>query len=48
MAAVVCELFSRDDPEGAAALDHPASRGLAVAIVEGIRRGVEVPLDVTP
>ncbi len=47
MAAVVCELFSRDDPEGAAALTTRVPR-LAVAIVEGIRRGVEVPLDVTP
>jgi N-acetylmuramoyl-L-alanine amidase len=43
MAAVVCELFARDDAQGAAAL---ASRvpDLARAIVEGIRVGVETPV----
>jgi N-acetylmuramoyl-L-alanine amidase len=47
MAAVVCELFSRDDPAGAAALATRTPR-LAHAIVEGVRRGVEAPLDVAP
>ena len=47
MAAVVCELYSRDDPAGATALTTLVPR-LADAIVEGIRRGVEAPLDVTP
>jgi len=47
MAAVVCELFSRDEPTGAAAL---TSRGpeLAVALAVGIRRGIEQPIDVAP
>lgn len=45
MAAVVCELFSREEPAGAAAL---TARGpeLAQAIAVGIRRGVELPVDV--
>jgi N-acetylmuramoyl-L-alanine amidase len=45
MAAVVCELFSRDEPAGAAAL---TSRGpeVAVALAVGIRRGIEHPIDV--
>ncbi len=47
MAAVVCELYSRDDPAGATALTSLVPR-LADAMVEGIRRGVEAPLDVTP
>jgi hypothetical protein len=47
MAAVVCELFSRDQAAGAAAL---TARGpeLAVALAVGIRRGIEAPIDVTP
>ena len=45
MAAVVCELFSRDDPAGAGPLSTLIPR-LAAAIVEGLRRGVEAPLDV--
>jgi N-acetylmuramoyl-L-alanine amidase len=47
MAAVVCELFSRDDPGGASHLTTRMPQ-LARAIVEGVRRGVEAPLDVTP
>jgi N-acetylmuramoyl-L-alanine amidase len=45
MAAVVCELFSREEPAGAAAL---TARGpeLAVALAAGIRRGIEQPIDV--
>jgi N-acetylmuramoyl-L-alanine amidase len=46
MAAVVCELFSAEEPAGAATLAAKVPR-LAAAIVEGIRRGVEAPLDVT-
>lgn len=47
MAAVVCECYSRDDPVGAMAL-VPLVPELADAIVDGVRRGVETPLDVTP
>jgi N-acetylmuramoyl-L-alanine amidase len=45
MAAVVCELFSPEEPGGAATL---ASRGpeLARALALGIRQGIEQPLDV--
>jgi N-acetylmuramoyl-L-alanine amidase len=44
MAAVVCELFSPDEPAGAGAL---ASHGaeLAHALAFGIRQGIEQPLD---
>ena len=44
MAAVVCELFSPDEPGGAAML---ASRGpeVAQALALGIRQGIEQPLD---
>jgi N-acetylmuramoyl-L-alanine amidase len=44
MAAVVCELFSPDEPGGAAAL---TSRGpdVARALALGIRQGIEQPLD---
>ena len=44
MAAVVCELFSRDEPAGAAALTHagPSSRPRSRS---GIRRGIEQPID---
>jgi N-acetylmuramoyl-L-alanine amidase len=44
MAAVVCELFSPDEPGGAATL---ASRGpeVARALALGIRQGIEQPLD---
>ena len=47
MAAVVCELYSLDDPSGAAAL---TSRGpdLAIALATGVRRGIEQPVDVAP
>jgi hypothetical protein len=45
MAAVAVELFSRDDAYAAAALS-PRVPALAAAIVEGVRRGVEEPLDV--
>jgi N-acetylmuramoyl-L-alanine amidase len=47
MAAVVCELFSPDDPRGAIALQTRVP-ALGRAIVEGIRQGVEAPLDVAP
>ena len=47
MAAVVCELFSRDDPDGVIALTALVPR-LADAIVEGVRRGVEAPIDIAP
>ena len=45
MAAVMCELFSRDEPTGAAAL---ASSGpeLAVALAAGVRKGIEDPIEV--
>ena len=44
MAAVVCDLFSRDEPGGAARL---ASRvpELASALAVGIRQGIEQPID---
>jgi N-acetylmuramoyl-L-alanine amidase len=44
MAAVVCDLFSRDEPGGAATL---SSRGpeLARALALGIRQGIEQPID---
>jgi N-acetylmuramoyl-L-alanine amidase len=47
MAAVVCECFSREDPAGATTLTTRVPR-LAAAIVDGVRRGVEAPLDLTP
>src|SRR5262249_54022829 len=47
MAAVACGLYSRDDPAGAAPLTTLVP-GLADAIVDGIRRAVEAPPDVTP
>lgn len=45
MAAVVCELFSRDEPAGASVL---ASCGpqLARALAVGVRKGIEEPIDV--
>jgi N-acetylmuramoyl-L-alanine amidase len=45
MAAVMCELFSPDEPAGAALL---ASSGpeLARALAEGVRKGVEDPIEV--
>jgi N-acetylmuramoyl-L-alanine amidase len=45
MAAVVCELFSLDEPAGAALL---TSRGpeLAIALAVGVRRGIEQPIDI--
>jgi N-acetylmuramoyl-L-alanine amidase len=46
MAAVVCELFSREDPMGATALTARVPE-LARALVEGIRVGVETPIDIT-
>jgi N-acetylmuramoyl-L-alanine amidase len=44
MAAVICELVARDDADAMAALaaDLPA---VARAIVDGVRRGVEEPID---
>ena len=47
MAAVVCELFSRDDARGAATLATNGPR-LARALATGIRRGIENPIDVAP
>jgi N-acetylmuramoyl-L-alanine amidase len=46
MAAVVCELFSRDEPTGAALL---ASCGpeLAHALAVGVRKGIEEPIEVS-
>jgi N-acetylmuramoyl-L-alanine amidase len=44
MAAVVCELFSADDPHGAATLTARLPE-VTKAIVAGIRAGVESPLD---
>ena len=45
MAAVVCELFSRDEPAGAATL---MSRGpeIANALAAGVRHGIEQPAEV--
>jgi hypothetical protein len=45
MAAVMCELFSREDPRGASLL---ASSGpeLAQALSAGVRKGVEEPIEV--
>lgn len=45
MVAVACELVARDDSEAAAAL---AARvpSVAEAVVEGVRRGVEEPVDI--
>ena len=44
MAAVVCELYSRDEPDGAASLMSHGPE-LASALAEGIRAGVEQPVD---
>jgi N-acetylmuramoyl-L-alanine amidase len=46
MAAVVCELFSRDEPAGAAPISARIPE-IAAALAVGIRRGVEQPIDVT-
>jgi N-acetylmuramoyl-L-alanine amidase len=45
MAAVMCELFSRDEPAGASLL---ASSGpeLARALAAGVRKGIEEPIEV--
>jgi N-acetylmuramoyl-L-alanine amidase len=45
MAAVMCELFSRDEPTGASLL---ASSGpaLARALAVGVRKGIEEPIEV--
>ena len=47
MAAVVCELFSREEPSGAASVMAHAAE-LATALAGGIRRGVEQPIDAAP
>ena len=47
MAAVVCELFSLDETEGATAVTSRVPE-LAAALAVGIRRGIEQPVDVTP
>ena len=44
MAAVVCELLSRDEPAGAAALSSLGPE-LANALAVGIRLGIEQPID---
>jgi N-acetylmuramoyl-L-alanine amidase len=46
MAAVMCELFSRDEPAGASLL---ASSGpeLARALASGVRKGIEEPIEVS-
>ncbi len=44
MAAVVCELVGRDDANAMAVLAHDLP-GVAQAIVDGVRRGVEEPVD---
>ena len=46
MAAVMCELFSRDEPTGAARLAAVGPE-LAIAIAAGVRQGVEDPIEVT-
>ena len=45
MAAVMCELFSRDEPTGASLL---ASSGPAIAqaLAAGVRKGIEDPIEV--
>jgi N-acetylmuramoyl-L-alanine amidase len=45
MAAVVCELVARDDAEAMALLSR-RSPAVAEAIVDGLQRGVEEPVDV--
>ena len=45
MAAVVCELFSRDEPSGAATL-MPHGPEIADALAVGVRHGIEQPVDV--
>jgi N-acetylmuramoyl-L-alanine amidase len=45
MAAVVCELFSRDEPSGAATLMQHGPE-IAHALAAGVRDGVEQPVDV--
>jgi N-acetylmuramoyl-L-alanine amidase len=47
MAAVVCELFSRDEPAGAASLMSHGPE-LADALTVGLRHGIEQPVDVAP
>ena len=47
MAAVVCELFSRDESQGAASLMAHGPE-LAIALAGGIRRGIEQPIDAAP
>jgi N-acetylmuramoyl-L-alanine amidase len=45
MAAVVCELFSRDEPNGVAALAAVGPE-LARALASGVRKGIEEPIEV--
>jgi N-acetylmuramoyl-L-alanine amidase len=47
MAAVMCELFSRDEPAGAASLMAHGPE-LADALTIGVRHGIEQPVDVAP
>jgi hypothetical protein len=44
MAAVVCEILPRGDAAASSVLQHELPR-LTNALVEGIRRGIEEPLD---
>ena len=43
MAAVVCELFGRDEPPAPRRCSPRGSRTSTRALVEGMRRGIEEP-----
>ncbi len=45
MAAVMCELFSRDEPTGASLLTS-SGPALARALAAGVRKGIEEPIEV--
>jgi N-acetylmuramoyl-L-alanine amidase len=45
MAAVMCELFSRDEPAGASLLASTGPK-LARALAAGVRKGIEEPIEV--
>jgi N-acetylmuramoyl-L-alanine amidase len=47
MTAVVCELFSRDEPAGASLLATSGAE-LARALAAGVRKGIEDPIEVAP
>ena len=48
MAAVVCELFSRDEPAGAATLDVARARARATRSPSASARASKQPIDVAP